>query len=409
MTKLPAKALLDGSKLPKTTTSEMKGALGDVRDYLVELLGEDSENPEAARKALGVEAALAVKADKEEIDALKEEMGKDTVPVGTVATFAMSEPPAGYLRADGAAVSRTTYPALFAAIGTTFGEGDGTTTFNLPDLMGRFAEGSRTPGQIKDAGLPNITGGVHNATNDTALFNQAGTRAEGVFALGSDPDTLAGNISDTRGAFNNHLTFDASRSSAVYGASDTVQPAALTLLPCIKAFGAPAPSGLVGITELAQEVAGKLALSGGTLTGDLTVKGALFPVHAQTGQSGRVHVDENGAIALDNSVASLALGRDSGLYVNGNPVPYVNRVEAPASNWCRRWSDGVMEQGGVFWPTADGWQQFTYPVPFERGVYTVLMTGNSTGTAVSVGEQRATGCDFWAVASCYVRWYAYGY
>ncbi len=409
MTKLPAKALLDGSKLPKTTTGEMKGALGDVRDYLAELLGEDSGNREAARKALGVEAALAVKADREEIDALKEEMGKDTVPVGTVATFAMSEPPAGYLKADGMAVSRTAYPALFAAIGTTFGEGDGETTFNVPDLMGRFAEGSATPGQRKDAGLPNVTGSVHNATNDTALFNQAGTRAEGVFALGSDPNTLAGNISDTRGAFNNHLTFDASRSSAVYGRSDTVQPAALTLLPCIKAFGAPAPSGLLEITKLAQEVAGKLSLSGGTVTGDLTVKGTVFPVHAETGQSGRLHVDENGAIALNAGEASLALGRDSQLYVNGSSVPYVNRVDAPASNWCRRWSDGVMEQGGVFWSSVDGWQQFTYPVPFERGVYTLLMNGNSNGTAVSVGEQRATYCDFWATTSCYVRWYAYGY
>lgn len=60
---------------------------------------------------------------------------------GMVATFAMNTPPAGWLKADGAAVSRSTYAALFTAIGTTFGVGDGSTTFNLPDLRGEFIRG----------------------------------------------------------------------------------------------------------------------------------------------------------------------------------------------------------------------------------------------------------------------------
>jgi microcystin-dependent protein len=60
---------------------------------------------------------------------------------GMVATFAMNTPPAGWLKANGQAVSRTTYAALFSAIGTTFGVGDGSTTFNLPDLRGEFMRG----------------------------------------------------------------------------------------------------------------------------------------------------------------------------------------------------------------------------------------------------------------------------
>jgi microcystin-dependent protein len=60
---------------------------------------------------------------------------------GMVATFAMNTPPAGWLKANGAAVSRSTYAALFTAIGTTFGVGDGSTTFNLPDLRGEFMRG----------------------------------------------------------------------------------------------------------------------------------------------------------------------------------------------------------------------------------------------------------------------------
>jgi phage-related tail fiber protein len=65
----------------------------------------------------------------------------DSVPPGAVAHFAMASAPFGWLKANGAAVSRTTYAALFAAIGTTFGVGDGSTTFNLPDLRGEFIRG----------------------------------------------------------------------------------------------------------------------------------------------------------------------------------------------------------------------------------------------------------------------------
>lgn len=60
---------------------------------------------------------------------------------GEVAFFARSTAPAGWLKCDGSAVSRTTYAALFAAIGTTFGAGNGSTTFNLPDARGEFIRG----------------------------------------------------------------------------------------------------------------------------------------------------------------------------------------------------------------------------------------------------------------------------
>lgn len=64
------------------------------------------------------------------------------IPAGAVMPFAMNSAPSGWLAADGAAVSRTTYAALFAAIGTAHGSGDGSTTFNLPDLRGIFVRGS---------------------------------------------------------------------------------------------------------------------------------------------------------------------------------------------------------------------------------------------------------------------------
>lgn len=62
-------------------------------------------------------------------------------PAGMVAHFARNSAPTGWLKANGALVSRSTYAALFNAIGTTFGSGDGWTTFNLPDLRGEFLRG----------------------------------------------------------------------------------------------------------------------------------------------------------------------------------------------------------------------------------------------------------------------------
>jgi len=65
----------------------------------------------------------------------------DQTPVGTIIWTARSTAPTGYLKANGSAISRTTYSGLFSAIGTTYGAGDGSTTFNLPDLRGEFIRG----------------------------------------------------------------------------------------------------------------------------------------------------------------------------------------------------------------------------------------------------------------------------
>lgn len=78
----------------------------------------------------------------------------DDVPVGVVSDFAGSSAPEGYLICDGSSISRTTYSALFNAIGTNFGAGDGSTTFNLPDLRGRSSFGLST---VNINSQPNIS------------------------------------------------------------------------------------------------------------------------------------------------------------------------------------------------------------------------------------------------------------
>ena len=70
------------------------------------------------------------------------------LPTGAVIPYAALAAPAGYLVCDGSAVSRTTYAALFTLLGTTFGTGDGSTTFNLPDYRGRVLVGIGTNAEI---------------------------------------------------------------------------------------------------------------------------------------------------------------------------------------------------------------------------------------------------------------------
>ena len=174
------------------------------------------------------------------------------VPIGFIGYYSAETPPAGFLKCDGSAVGRETYPELYAAIGTTFGAGDGSTTFNLPDLIGRFAEGSVTPGTVKEAGLPNITG-VADTVNIGKFFlgtsDYGGAISSVTTVTNVDGSAPTGLQTQTTG-----IDFNASRSNPIYGKSDTVQPPALTLLPCIKAFDAAVDSGLIDITGLANDL-----------------------------------------------------------------------------------------------------------------------------------------------------------
>lgn len=88
----------------------------------------------AAGRALLDDADAAAQRTTLGLDAL-------VVPTGAVFWFAADSPPSGYLECDGSDVSRSTYATLFAVVGTTFGSGDGSTTFALPDLRGEFIRG----------------------------------------------------------------------------------------------------------------------------------------------------------------------------------------------------------------------------------------------------------------------------
>ena len=151
-------------------------------------------------------------------------MFSKTTTVGSVTAFASNSSPTGYLLCDGRAVSRTKYAALFAKIGTTYGAGDGRTTFNLPNLVGRFIEGNNSSGQYVSAGLPNITGQF--GVDDRGTW----VGVNGAFYL-SYLDGVCGSDGDGYGYA---IGFDASRSNSMYGRSSTVQPESLMMQYYIK-------------------------------------------------------------------------------------------------------------------------------------------------------------------------------
>ena len=104
------------------------------------------------------------------------------VPSGTLLDFAGSSAPTGFLLCDGSAVSRTTYAALFTAIGTTWGVGDGATTFNVPDLRGRTAIGSGM-----GTGLTARTTGTQNIGEESHILTVGELAAHNHVINISDP------------------------------------------------------------------------------------------------------------------------------------------------------------------------------------------------------------------------------
>lgn len=178
--------------------------------------------------------ALNLKVNKSDLEAeIKRVLGtlETDIPVGTILPFDGTNVPSGYLVCNGAAVSRTTYAALFAVLGTRHGEGDGKTTFNLPNAHRRFLEMTTTTsevGETVEAGLPNITGTVM-----VGGYQLMTSKHTGAF-FGSDYGTADYHGQDGRKNVPTTFGIDASRSSAVYGSSSTVQPPSLRALAIIK-------------------------------------------------------------------------------------------------------------------------------------------------------------------------------
>lgn len=158
------------------------------------------------------------------------------VPVGAVAYFAQDVPPFGWLKANGAAVSRTIYANLFAAIGERYGRGDGRTTFNLPDLRGEFIR-SWDDGRGIDSGR--VFGGaqsdaIRNITGEIGLIQRTDIN-EYVAPSGAFKELrkVSGYIGS--GGVDDWLTITNFSASNVVPTAAENRPRNIALLACIKA------------------------------------------------------------------------------------------------------------------------------------------------------------------------------
>jgi len=164
------------------------------------------------------------------LNEFKDDMLHRLVPAGSVFYFPLSLPPLGYLHCDGSAVLRDEYADLYEVIGTYFGAGNGSTTFNLPDLRGEFircwagargVDTGRVLRSFQDYAQRQITGTIyHNWTT----FGSA----SGAFALGGGGSTIAGAASPSGSA---SVSLDSARQVPTAG---EVRPRNVALLACIK-------------------------------------------------------------------------------------------------------------------------------------------------------------------------------
>jgi len=155
-------------------------------------------------------------------------------PSGQIGLFATDYAPTGWLKANGAVLSRTVYTNLFAAIGTRFGAGDGHSTFNLPDLRGEFprfwddlrgVDAGRVLGSWQSDAIRNITAQMY-------LYGQDGSSSQGAFGFRKQGERgLVWSRNDNNAGVVMDFWLDASK---VVPTAQENRPRNIALLACIK-------------------------------------------------------------------------------------------------------------------------------------------------------------------------------
>jgi len=231
----------------------------------------------------------------------------DQTPVGTVSFFAMSTAPTGWAVADGSLVSRTAYSQLFAAIGTTYGAGDGSTTFQLPDLSGQFIRGwnstaigldpNRVFGSCQCWATERICGTISCIAETFATFSTSPATSPFYRASATPTAGLTPTATDTSNA--GTMGFDTCRIDATRFGGIETRPANIALLPCIKT-GSSSPISSIEATPTVF----------GALLGCTTATRASLGCNALLNTTGTLNsaLGVNAGCAITTGTLNLALG-----------------------------------------------------------------------------------------------------
>ena len=239
----------------QTSALEARCVYGKIEKRADDIVEEAAREAEKQAQASAGSAASADRSAEEA--ALHAAIaGQRGIPVGTVVMFTAAEPPAGYLKCDGSAVGRETYPELYTVIGTTYGEGDGETTFNLPDSGYKRIDFDAGTTELiaPDNGYIYVRastslGGFYVENHTKGYFGES--IAEREWGLGAFVPCFKGDrvTITTWQATITSVFFSTSKCAPFYSSENGCL--------CIKAFDASVNTGLIDITELANEVAGK--------------------------------------------------------------------------------------------------------------------------------------------------------
>lgn len=163
-------------------------------------------------------------------------------PPGMIMAFGAANAPTGFLICNGAAVSRTTYASLYAVIGTTWGTGDGSTTFNLPDLRGVFLRGldsgrgydttnGRAYGSYQGDAYPSHSHTITQGTTDPGHQHTytAGGASTGYVAAGTVPVSLS-----SPGSATTTLKYSGITGTDASGSGTETRPKNVAVIYCIK-------------------------------------------------------------------------------------------------------------------------------------------------------------------------------
>jgi microcystin-dependent protein len=183
----------------------------------------------------GTDNAAALDAIITKVDAIAASLastisGLNSVPTGAVVPFGGSAVPTGWLECNGQAVSRTTYAALFTAIGTTAGVGNGTTTFNVPDLRGEFVRGWDN-GRAVDAGRALMSTQATNMAAHVHL-NGISNTLDNIFVYGGTTTGMPGSATHQVEESSNPATYQGPTSST--GSGTETYPRNVALMYCIR-------------------------------------------------------------------------------------------------------------------------------------------------------------------------------